>query len=316
MIIFNNNHAVRLRASIPALFSIALVIIAGCGGGSSSDKTTFQPDQNAPVLDITSPANNAAFGAGQSITFTGTASDEEDGELSSEIEWNSNLDGYLGSGAQLTAQLSAGQHTITASVNDSDNNEKNDQVQLSVNQSTNTAPNVSITAPGNGSEFLEGEQITFRATAQDAEDGNISNQIIWYSDIAGEIGRGSDISNTSLTPAAHLITAEITDSGGITQQARITISVEEATGKVTISWTAPTQNTDDTELTNLAGFKIYYGESADALTQSIDIDNPSQTSREIDLLKLGVTYYFAMTAYNSESVESDLTSVLSKEAQN
>ena len=39
---------------------------------------------------------------------------------------------------------------------------------------------------------------------------------------------------------------------------------DNASGSVTLEWPAPTANTDGTALTNLAGYWIYYGTSADA----------------------------------------------------
>jgi hypothetical protein len=78
----------------------------------------------------------------------------------------------------------------------------------------------------------------------------------------------------------------------------------------TLSWTPPTQNTDGTALTNLAGYNIYYGISAASLTNKITINNPATTSYVVTLPAAG-TYYFAMTAYNSavpveESVQSNV----------
>jgi len=40
---------------------------------------------------------------------------------------------------------------------------------------------------------------------------------------------------------------------------------------VTIAWSAPTDNTDGSALTNLAGYNIYYGTSANAMTTKINI---------------------------------------------
>ena len=49
---------------------------------------------------------------------------------------------------------------------------------------------------------------------------------------------------------------------------------DNATGSVTLSWTAPTENTNGTALTDLAGYWIYYGTSANALTKSTKVSNP------------------------------------------
>ena len=46
--------------------------------------------------------NGAGFEAGGSVTFSGTATDLEDGTLTANLEWSSSLDGFLGSGGSVT----------------------------------------------------------------------------------------------------------------------------------------------------------------------------------------------------------------------
>ena len=72
-----------------------------------------------PVVSITAPGSGETLPSSTPVELVATASDEEDGELSASIEWSSNLDGVLGSGASLSKKLSVGVHTITATVLDS-----------------------------------------------------------------------------------------------------------------------------------------------------------------------------------------------------
>ncbi|MCB1055456.1 MAG: endonuclease [Acidobacteria bacterium] len=72
----------------------------------------------APVVTISSPADGATFTAGAVITFIGSASDAEDGDLSTSVVWASSLDGALGVGSSVAAALSTGTHLVTASVTD------------------------------------------------------------------------------------------------------------------------------------------------------------------------------------------------------
>ena len=54
---------------------------------------------------------------GDNITFTGTATDTEDGNISGSLAWTSSRDGNIGSGASFsTTTLSVGTHTVTASL--------------------------------------------------------------------------------------------------------------------------------------------------------------------------------------------------------
>ncbi|MFC3678614.1 hypothetical protein [Bacterioplanoides pacificum] len=65
------------------------------------------------------PAAPVTLTEGSSVQLTASAQDHEDGELSANITWSSSRDGSLGSGETVSATLSAGTHTITASVTDS-----------------------------------------------------------------------------------------------------------------------------------------------------------------------------------------------------
>jgi subtilisin family serine protease len=86
------------------------VLIPGSGGGGGN---------TAPTVSITSPEDSASFASGTSISFSGSASDAEDGNLTASLVWTSNVDGQIGTGGTFSAVLSDGTHTITASVTDS-----------------------------------------------------------------------------------------------------------------------------------------------------------------------------------------------------
>ncbi|MGA1463837.1 MAG: M66 family metalloprotease, partial [Steroidobacteraceae bacterium] len=91
------------------------------------------PGEQAPVVTITSPAAGATVSFGNSVQFTATASDYEDGNLGSALSWSSSLDGDLGTGASLaTSRLSLGTHVVTASVTDSASNTSTDTVTITV----------------------------------------------------------------------------------------------------------------------------------------------------------------------------------------
>jgi hypothetical protein len=85
-----------------------------------------------------------------------------------------------------------------------------------------------------------------------------------------------------------------------------------ANGRATLSWTAPTENTDGSTLSNLAGYRIRYGTSASALTQTIVIDNASVTTYVVENLS-PATWYFAVTAVNSQGAESGNSNVANKQ---
>lgn len=79
----------------------------------------------------------------------------------------------------------------------------------------------------------------------------------------------------------------------------------------TLTWVAPTENVDGSALTDLAGFRIVYGNSPDALTQVVQISNPSISTYILENLPAG-THYFAVKAYNASGAESANSQIASK----
>jgi tetrahydromethanopterin S-methyltransferase subunit B len=86
------------------------------------------------------------------------------------------------------------------------------------------------------------------------------------------------------------------------------------TGGVTVSWIPPTENTNGTTLTNLAGYHIYYGTSQTNLSHVINITNPGLASYVVSNLS-AATWYFSLTSVNSSGVESPRTPVVSHVVQ-
>lgn len=84
-------------------------------------------------------------------------------------------------------------------------------------------------------------------------------------------------------------------------------------GTATLDWTPPTTNTDGTAIpttgpASLAGYKVYYGTSATALTQTLSVTAPPVTVQSLT----PATWYFAVTAYNVAGAESDKSAIASK----
>jgi hypothetical protein len=104
-------------------------------------------------------------------------------------------------------------------------------------------------------------------------------------------------------------------SDGTTKAAlpAFTITVTQIGEKsATLSWVAPTQNTDGSALTDLAGYRIVYGTSRNLLTQSITVNSVGITAYVISNLSPGSTYYFAIKAYNTAGGQSNLSTIVSK----
>ena len=199
------------------------------GGGDSVDVYAagipVTGGNAAPQVTITAPANGSSFPAGTSIAFAGSATDAEDGNLTSSLSWSSNLDGNIGSGGSFNATLSTGTHTVTASVTDSGGASGSDQITVTVTGGGgNTPPSVNISAPASGSTFPAGTAINFAGTATDAQDGNLTANLAWSSNLDGSLGTGGAVTAT-LSTGTHTVTASVTDSGGLSGSDQITVTV-------------------------------------------------------------------------------------------
>jgi hypothetical protein len=69
-----------------------------------------------------------------------------------------------------------------------------------------------------------------------------------------------------------------------------------------VEWTAPTRNTDGSPLTDLAGFRIYYGTERDRPFNVLELSDPAQTRHTFNLTS--GTYFIEMTAFDLNGNES------------
>ena len=85
----------------------------------------------------------------------------------------------------------------------------------------------------------------------------------------------------------------------------------EFAGSATLSWTAPTENEDNTLVTDLTGYVIYCWIEAGEYTHTIYVDDPEITSFKVDNLSPG-THHCAIKAVNSDGGESALSNAVAK----
>jgi len=120
-----------------------------------------------PDVTIFGPITGGTFSVGDEVDFSGSAEDLADGDLTSSLGWNSNLDGAIGNGGAFSSMLSVGTHTITASVTDSNGNMGNDSTIITVGTPGNDSdgdgiPNSTDNCPNNpnaGQEDIDGDGI-------------------------------------------------------------------------------------------------------------------------------------------------------------
>jgi hypothetical protein len=189
-----------------------------------------------PEVQITSPAGGSTFSFGGAIPFVGLATDVFDGNLGPALRWASNRDGAIGTGASFArSSLSAGVHTITATVTDSHGLMDAASVTITVG----SASRIAITSPSHGATFGEGSAIVFSGTATDLDGDDLGASINWLSNRDGAIGVGRSVTVDTLSAGAHLITAGVTDLAGTPHTAQIGVTIE-ANGRPVVTMEAPT----------------------------------------------------------------------------
>ena len=117
----------------------------------------------------------------------------------------------------------------------------------------------------------------------------------------------SDTTSASNTATTAPTTASTTAVGTVT---KVTTPIKTVNGVATLDWMPPTENNDGTALTNLAGYTVYYGTDRSDLSQSVKVSNPGLASYTVTGLTSG-TWYFAVTSYSADGVESTRTTTVS-----
>jgi uncharacterized protein YjiK len=151
-----------------------------------------------PTVTITAPANGSTSTQGDAITFTGTASDAQDGDLTAALAWTSSLDGALGSGGSVTtSSLSLGDHTITASVTDGGGAPASAAISVTVNAVGSGTVQVRVAMGSDDAE--ESAAGSMSVSSSDLElvfDG--SDQLVGLRFNAVAIPRGATINSASV----------------------------------------------------------------------------------------------------------------------
>ena len=93
--------------------------------------------------------------------------------------------------------------------------------------------------------------------------------------------------------------------------ATLTTCAGGGNGTAALSWSAPTRNADGSPFGSIAGYYIYYGPSPAAMTQTIEVSDPTATSYVVRHLSPG-TYYFSVAAYSASVARGMQTEAVSK----
>ncbi len=170
-----------------------------------------------PEASLVLPTPGRRFTYGDEILFSGSAVDQQDGQLNGEaLEWSSSIDGVIGYGESFAlANLSSGNQVITLTARDSDGNIDREQVGIVVDPAK---PSASIQYPDGQIFYKPADLITFRGSASDREDGELHGAALqWSSNIDSALGSGNEIvlNASLLSTGTHFLTLTATDSDGL-----------------------------------------------------------------------------------------------------
>ena len=168
----------------------------------------------------------------------------------------------------------------------------------------NSAPVISGTPPAS---IAVGQAYSFTPTANDADGDpltfSIEGQPAWAS-FAADTGALTGTPQAGDEGPYEGISISASD-GTASDELGFSINVTQVgQGSVSLSWQAPTRNTDGSTLSNLAGYKIYYGTAEGNYTEEVRIDNPGLTTYVVENLS-PTTWHFVATAFNEDGIESN-----------
>jgi hypothetical protein len=303
----NINHRARL-----GLLAIFVCVMTALLASTSVSARTRR--QLRPVISGTPPTTDVA---GQAYSFTPTAKGPSGYTLTFSISgkpaWASfnTATGQL-AGTPTTANTGSFAD-IVIRVSDGVASASLAPFTIMVSAPSNTPPTISGAPP---TTDTAGTPYTFTPTASDTDGDALSfsvqNLPAWAT-FSIATGTLSGTPTTANVGTYSNIVISVSDGQSSASLAPFSINVTQpaTSGTATLTWTAPTTNTNGSALTDLAGYHIYYGTSASSLTNVIDVSNPATTTYTVSSLASG-TWYFAVNAYTTSGLDSALSNTGSK----
>jgi hypothetical protein len=171
-------------------------------------------------------------------------------------------------------------------------------------------PTISGTPPNT---VVVGQAYAFKPTTTVAPGKTLSfaiaNKPAWtsFSPASGALGGTPTAANVGSYSNIDISTSDGTNKASLPV---FSITVTQiGDNSATLNWDAPTTNSDGSALTNLAGYRIYYGTSKTNLNHTITVSHVGITTYVVNNLGAG-TYYFAILAYNTAGVQSNLSNIV------
>ena len=157
-----------------------------------------------------------------------------------------------------------------------------------------------------------GQSYAFQPSAKDAGNGtltfSLSGAPSWLTldPATGRISGTPTSADVGTDQAILLQVSNGTSSASLAPFAITVVAAGTSSGNVSLTWQAPTDNTNGSVLVNLAGYVIHYGSVSKTYTSTITLNNPGLTSYVIEDLPPG-TYYFSLTSTTTSGEQSSLS---------
>jgi large repetitive protein len=212
------------------------------------------------------------------------------------------------SGTPATAQ--AGTYAnIAISVSNGTQSSALPAFSITVTKATSSGPTISGTPP---TSVNAGSSYSFTPTTSDPAGKtltfSIQNKPSWanFNTATGAL-TGTPTAANAGTYASIVIS--VSDGSASASLPPFTISVNQVSnGTAALTWTAVTSNTNGSVLTDLAGYRVHYGTSANAMNTVVTLASPNLTTYLVTNLSSG-TWYFGVTAYASNGTQSALSNI-------
>jgi hypothetical protein len=247
---------------------------------------------------------NASDSDGDRLTFTGTGLpswatlDPSNGQLSGRPG-----SGDVGVDSDIRISVSDGQASDSLSAF---------SITVTALPPENSAPEISGSPPPT---VLVDASYSFTPDASDSDGDNLTfsgTGLPGWANLDPSNGRLSGRPDSGDVGVYSNIRISVSDGQASDSLPAFTITVDAiALGSATLSWTAPTQNTDGSGLSDLAGFNIYWGTVVGSYPNKITINNASISTYVVENLVPG-TYRFVATSFAESGIESDYSGVAVK----
>jgi hypothetical protein len=260
------------------------------------------------------PANEVSVNAAYS--FTPSASDPDGDDLTFSISGKPSWVNFDTGNGRLSGTPAEGDESVYGSiritVSDGTDSASLPAFSITVLGLPNNPPIIGGTPSG---EVTVGSDYGFSPTIDDPDGDDltfsISGKPAWATFQAGT-GRLFGTPGAGDVGTYADIVISVSDGTDSVSLPAFDIDVVALTARTaTLFWVAPTENTDGSDLTDLAGYNVYYGTSLDSMALGGTVDNPTVTTHLVENLTPG-TWFFTVTAFDIAGNESEDSNLASK----